>query len=522
MTDYLWPPDIIPSSQTWGVLDPAGMFTSPLTGSVRTVSRPGARLRCTVTVPPLRGQDRARLMGILGSLRGRSNRIWMPDFSVTRRGSFPVSELFTNNDFSSGTTGWTADTSTLSASDRVLRVTNTKASGANLFGVRQAVSGLTQYAPYVLRSFISSLSRSGMSNGTSWDTPNYAADRAGLVVHPAKALATTSGNAYPGVFDSDGTVSLAGDYAELSYTSFARCGLVDNGPNALTHSDQFDNAAWTKTNATVTANFATAPDGTPSGDALIENSSAGVHHARQIVTVGAAALDYTFVCAMRAATRTWGYLELDENTGSTAAIAYFNLSTGAVGTVAGGANWSNVRAATPVPLGSGWYLCAVTARKTNAATSLNAVVGMASADNMQSYTGDGASEIYIWRATLAQSSVPVRLTQTTTTATTGTSQTGSSLYLKGLPASTAGLLLAGDPVQVGNQLNFAAGPLNSDAAGKGLLPCILPWRVSPADNDPVFIHQPMTKMVLASEDISWDTGPGQFSSFQIELVEDVA
>jgi hypothetical protein len=67
-----------------------------------------------------------------------------------------------------------------------------------------------------------------------------------------------------------------------------------------------------------------------------------------------------------------------------------------------------------------------------------------------------------------------------------------------------------------------ASDLDSDAAGRGLLTVGLPWRVSPADNDPIHVNTPMAKMILASEDISWETGPGQFSSFQLEFVEDVA
>lgn len=94
------------------------------------------------------------------------------------------------------------------------------------------------------------------------------------------------------------------------------------------------------------------------------------------------------------------------------------------------------------------------------------------------------------------------------------------MYLKGLPPSTSGLLRVGDPVQIGNQLNFCTAQLDSDAAGLGVLQVGLPWRVSPADNDPVIFNRPMAKMLVAN-DIEWDTTPGQFSGFQLELVEDV-
>jgi hypothetical protein len=46
-------------------------------------------------------------------------------------------------------------------------------------------------------------------------------------------------------------------------------GLIQYAPhNLLTYSEQFDNAAWTKTNATVSANVTIAPDGTLTADKL--------------------------------------------------------------------------------------------------------------------------------------------------------------------------------------------------------------------------------------------------------------
>jgi hypothetical protein len=525
MTDYLWPPDIIPSSQTWGVLDPAGMFTSPLSGSVRTVSRPGARLRCMVTVPPIKGRDRRRLMAILGSLRGRSNRLWMPDYSVTREGPFPATELLTNNDFSNGTTGWSGGSVTQSASDRVLRSTRTGA-GSISFQYNPSSATGVQYAPYVVRAFVArslpsaALLSIGIGSTSTNNAYAYAAAQAeGLI----SASGVPSGTAlHATLSDEQATGIGAGQYYDVSRVSLARCIQVDNGPNALLYSDQIDNAAWTKTGlSSVSANTVTAPDGSTTADALVEDAATSAHSVHQAVTVTSAAADYCLAIAVRASNRNWCALELTEGTGSTSVTQFFNVSTGATGTGATGASWSNRRQFV-VDMGGGWYCLVLIGRKTNAATSITARIYAASADNTADYAGGSFAALVLWRATLAQSSAPVRLTQTTTTATTGTSQTGRSLYVKGLPASTQGLLRQGDPVQLGNQLNFVASDLDSDAAGKGLLTVGLPWRHYPADNDPVIVNTPMAKMILASEDINWDTGPGQFSSFQIELVEDVA
>lgn len=54
-------------------------------------------------------------------------------------------------------------------------------------------------------------------------------------------------------------------------------GLIANAPmNLLTFSEQFDNAAWTKTNATITANSVAAPNGTTTADTATATAANGV------------------------------------------------------------------------------------------------------------------------------------------------------------------------------------------------------------------------------------------------------
>lgn len=48
--------------------------------------------------------------------------------------------------------------------------------------------------------------------------------------------------------------------------------------NLLTYSDQFSNAAWTKLNATITANTQVAPDGTTTADTLTDDATSGLHY----------------------------------------------------------------------------------------------------------------------------------------------------------------------------------------------------------------------------------------------------
>jgi hypothetical protein len=103
----------------------------------------------------------------------------------------------------------------------------------------------------------------------------------------------------------------------------------------------------------------------------------------------------------------------------------------------------------------------------------------------------------------------------------GASQTGSALVVDGLPASTNGLLLPGDQVQVGDELKLVTAPLNSDSGGNGHLRFAPALRESPADNAPVIVHRPMGKFLLESNENGWESAPGVFSSAEVSLVESV-
>jgi hypothetical protein len=126
MADLFWPADIIPSSMEWRIIDSTAVFNSALSGVTRTVSRPGTRFGCTMNFQALSGSDRSRVIGILSSLRGRSNRIWIEDDSYTKQGSMASTELLSNVTFAA-TTGWTSSNAelVLAADTGKLRLTRT-------------------------------------------------------------------------------------------------------------------------------------------------------------------------------------------------------------------------------------------------------------------------------------------------------------------------------------------------------------------------------------------------------------
>lgn len=103
----------------------------------------------------------------------------------------------------------------------------------------------------------------------------------------------------------------------------------------------------------------------------------------------------------------------------------------------------------------------------------------------------------------------------------GGSQTGSTLLVDGLPASTNGLALAGDVCAVYTtrwELKRIVADLNSDGSGIGSLHFEPELSSAPADNAPVAFHEPASAFILA-EDPDITTQPGMFSDVKITLME---
>lgn len=522
--DILLPPWVCVARARMNYVDSTGVSRSEFTGQVRTASKGGDRLSAslelgpTVTTTEQSARERAALISFLVRLRGRQNRAYMFDRSNRIRGSFPTGELLQNNTFEDGTTGWSATSAVLTVADRVLRVS---ASGEIASAVR-ATQTVTVEAnvPYVLRGMFLNGNVSGNFALQAIDgalTPINASVPAGLASGAAVSSSTSWTVRFGDLADSQ-----RDKFFLLPYASLSRCALVDTGPNLLLRSDVFSNAAWTKTRLTVSG-ADPAPDGTTTGERLIEDSTASnTHEVGQTVTISSAAADYSFAVALRAGNRSWAQIFLSELSGPSTVSAYVNLSTGAFGTTSVGANWSNLRTSSK-NLGNGWFYFSIVARKTNTATSVSANIRMADSNGGAIYSGDGVSLIRAWRATLAQSSLPVRLSQTTSAATSGSNQTGSALYVKGLPVSTDGLLLENDQVEIitsqGSELKIVTAALNSDSSGIGYLQFEPPLRGVPAESAPVIIYKPMGRFMFAGDLIGWDNEPGIVTRASAEFEE---
>jgi hypothetical protein len=189
--------------------------------------------------------------------------------------------------------------------------------------------------------------------------------------------------------------------------------------NLLTYSQEFDNAAWTKSNTAISGtNTIVAPDGTTTAEEMRDGTATAGHSVFQAYTV-AAGTTYVFSCFLKNVDRQFATLAVSTGSGTWAA-AKFDLSAGTAGsTSAAGSGWSTTSSSI-TSVGSGWYRCVLVFVAGNSA-SANARIGAATdgttftggGSGLESYTGTDL-KIAMWGAQLEQRSSVTAYTATTT------------------------------------------------------------------------------------------------------------
>lgn len=182
--------------------------------------------------------------------------------------------------------------------------------------------------------------------------------------------------------------------------------------NLFTFSQDDENAAWTKSELTVVADSVANPmDGATTANSLMETVTNAEHTIAQAAVITANPV--VFYRVLKANGRDWARLKITDSA-ATVKTAFFNLSTGVVGTVSSGATSGIV----PVPGATGWYLCwmVFTAPASGSATFL----AQPSTDGSTvSYAGDVTKGLYAFAAQAEQASAYHAYIHTTTVSRTG-------------------------------------------------------------------------------------------------------
>jgi len=172
--------------------------------------------------------------------------------------------------------------------------------------------------------------------------------------------------------------------------------LVEGARTNLVVQSEVFNTSWTLGNASISSNAATAPDGTLTADALVENDAVSTHNVYQSVAVTQGQVYTWSVFGKKVDNRDWLIINADDFGG---VFTSFDLANGMLGTVGAGVT------ARIIPYDNGWYRCCATKTK-NAAGDTLLQIFIADADDTISYDGDNASSIYLWGGEIELGSFP--------------------------------------------------------------------------------------------------------------------
>jgi hypothetical protein len=193
-------------------------------------------------------------------------------------------------------------------------------------------------------------------------------------------------------FNSAGTlVTEASDVARFDYdpASHVAKGLLVEpaATNLLLRSTEAGNAAWSRFQATVSADAVVGPDGTTTADLITPDVSGFAACYIQQQVASATGL-HTFSRYVKAKSWTWICMSIYDGAHHR---VWFNLAAGTVGTQEAGITGTISRA------GGGWYRCSVTRASTGA--NPYGTLFLCDADNAgNEVTASATNGVYLWGA----------------------------------------------------------------------------------------------------------------------------
>ena len=236
--------------------------------------------------------------------------------------------------------------------------------------------------------------------------------------------------------------------------------------NLVTYSEDFSNAAWTKSGSTITSNAAISPDGSLNADKLIENTANSVH---QISLFKSASVnDYSFSVFVKKGEREFVSLVFSDN------VRYlvhytFDLTNGVV---TKSYNYTGVTSVfTSKSIGNGWYKLTLSSNYTWSTLIYSRIyienTSTPPTVPSNTYIGDGTSGLYIWGAQLEAGSYPTSyIVSNSGSATTRVAETANNSGDASTFNDSEGVLMAEIsafeyPITQNNWLTITDGSINN-------------------------------------------------------------
>lgn len=204
--------------------------------------------------------------------------------------------------------------------------------------------------------------------------------------------------------------------------------LEKQSSNIITYSEDLTNAAWLKSNATISANAAISPDGTQNADKLIINNGLTGGYAYRVNSTSATPYTGSFYIKAGGVNYTTFYT----NMSGSYEQALINLTNGAI------TNSTFVNTPKTTSVGNGWYRVEYTVNAGGGPVTIYIDGGATSGGG--GYTGNGVDGVYIWGAQVEQSSYATSYIPTTSTSVTRLADSCYKTGISSLIGQTSGAM----------------------------------------------------------------------------------
>lgn len=291
------------------------------------------------------------------------------------------SELITNGDFASGTTGWTPYSSaTLNNAGSALNIVGVGTANGRATSPITTVIGGLYYITTDVVSIGSTSTTIGITNSANGDSAYF------------NSSAITTPTSVDFYFTATSTTT---------YVVFKRAGSVDGDTNI------YDNVSVKE----VQGYSSPSVDFPTSGFKLVEGTNTGTHRLYKGSFATVSSKTFTLSAYVKANGRDWfNFSVYKPNDGtSVGGDAWFDVSNGVLGTVTFGT--SKIESFT-----NGWYKCSYTFSCDAACTGLTVYNLLSEANGDSTYTGDGTSGVYLFMSQVEQGSFATSPTLTSLSA----------------------------------------------------------------------------------------------------------
>jgi hypothetical protein len=210
-------------------------------------------------------------------------------------------------------------------------------------------------------------------------------------------------------------------------SSCPRLLLEPQRTNSCLWSEQIDNAGWSKTRASVTANAETSPDGYTNADAIIADSVNDDHFVGQNISVTNATA-YSFSAFLKKGNKNWARLW-----NTSVGYADFDLTNGVVGT-------QSSATGSIENFGNGWYRCTILYTASSTSAQAHRIYTL-EGDNNKTFAGNGlTTNLYVYGAQLEAGSYATSYCPTLGAVVTRGADVASKTGISSLIGQTEGTL----------------------------------------------------------------------------------